>query len=40
MLQRHRATEFLDLLKQIDAAMPDRPGVYLVMDKLRHPQDA
>ena len=30
--KRHRATEFLDFLKQIDAAMPDGPDVHLVMD--------
>lgn len=30
--RRHRATEFLDFLKQIDAAMPDGPEVHLVMD--------
>ncbi len=28
----HRATEFLDFLKKIDAAMPDGPDVHLVMD--------
>ena len=30
--KRHRATEFLDFLKTIDAAMPDGPDVHLVMD--------
>ena len=30
--QRHRATEFLDFLKRLDAAMPERPDVHLVMD--------
>ncbi len=30
--KRHRATEFLDFLKQIDAAMPVGPDVHLVMD--------
>ena len=30
--KRHRATEFLDFLKQIDAAMPEGPDVHLVMD--------
>lgn len=30
--KRHRATEFLDFLKKIDAAMPDGPDVHLVMD--------
>lgn len=30
--KRHRATEFLDFLKRIDAAMPDGPEVHLVMD--------
>jgi putative transposase len=30
--RRHRATEFLDFLKQIDAAMPEGPEVHLVMD--------
>ena len=30
--KRHRATEFLDFLKQIDAAMPEGPEVHLVMD--------
>jgi len=30
--KRHRATEFLDFLKQIDAAMSDGPDVHLVMD--------
>ena len=28
----HRATEFLDFLKKIDAAMPEGPEVHLVMD--------
>ncbi len=28
--RRHRATEFLDLLRQIDAAMPQGPEVHLV----------
>jgi len=28
----HRATEFLDFLKRIDAAMPEGPDVHLVMD--------
>lgn len=37
--KRHRATEFLDFLKQIDAAMPVGPDVHLVMDNLCHPQD-
>lgn len=30
--KRHRATEFLDFLKQIDSAMPEGPDVHLVMD--------
>lgn len=30
--RRHRATEFLDFLKQINAAMPEGPEVHLVMD--------
>ena len=30
--KRHRATEFLDFLKKIDAAMPEGPDVHLVMD--------
>lgn len=30
--RRHRATEFLDFLRQIDAAMPEGPEVHLVMD--------
>jgi len=30
--KRHRATEFLDFLKQIDRQMPDGPDVHLVMD--------
>ncbi len=30
--KRHRAKEFLDFLKQIDAHMPDGPDVHLVMD--------
>ncbi len=30
--KRHRATEFLDFLKQIDAAMPEGPEVHLVID--------
>jgi DDE superfamily endonuclease len=30
--KRHRATEFLDFLKQISAAMPKGPDVHLVMD--------
>ncbi|MBB5575670.1 transposase [Rhizobium paranaense] len=30
--KRHRATEFLDLLKRIDAEMPNGPDVRLVMD--------
>ena len=30
--KRHRATEFLDFLKRIDAAMPEGPDVHLVMD--------
>lgn len=30
--QRHRATEFLDFLKRIDAEMPEGPQVHLVMD--------
>ncbi|TWA89122.1 DDE superfamily endonuclease [Ensifer sp. SEMIA 135] len=30
--KRHRATEFLDFLKRIDAAMPEGPEVHLVMD--------
>ena len=29
--KHHRATEFLDFLKQTDAAMPERPDVHLVM---------
>ncbi len=30
--KRHRATEFPDFLKKIDAAMPEGPNVHLVMD--------
>jgi putative transposase len=30
--KRHRATEFLDFLKRLDAEMPDGPDVHLVMD--------
>jgi transposase len=30
--KRHQATEFLDLLEGIDAEMPERPDVHLVMD--------
>ncbi len=30
--KRHRATEFLDFLKKIDAAMPKGPDVHLMMD--------
>ena len=30
--KRHRAKEFLDFLKQIDARMPEGPDVHLVMD--------
>ena len=30
--KRNRATEFLDVLKKIDAAMPEGPDVHLVMD--------
>ncbi|MEY8828607.1 IS630 family transposase [Sedimentitalea sp. XS_ASV28] len=30
--KRHRATEFLDFLKRIDAEMPNGPDVHLVMD--------
>ena len=30
--KRHRATEFLDFLKRIDAAVPEGPDVHLVMD--------
>lgn len=30
--KRHRATEFLDFLKQIDRQMPDGPDVHIVMD--------
>jgi len=30
--KRHRAKEFLDFLKQIDAHMPEGPDVHLVMD--------
>ena len=30
--ERHRATEFLDFLKKIDAAMLEGPDVHLVMD--------
>ena len=30
--KRHRATEFLDFLKRIDARMPSGPDVHLVMD--------
>lgn len=30
--KRHRATEFLDFLKQIDRQMPEGPEVHLVMD--------
>src|SRR3546814_18237280 len=29
--KRHRATEFLDFLKRIDAAIPKGPDVHLVM---------
>lgn len=31
--RRHRATEFLDFLKQIDRQMPEGPEVHVVMDK-------
>ena len=30
--KRHRATEFLDFLKRIDAVMPEGPDIHLVMD--------
>lgn len=30
--KRHRATEFLDFLKQIDRHMPEGPDVHIVMD--------
>lgn len=30
--KRHRATQFLDFLKRIDAEMPNGPDVHLVMD--------
>lgn len=30
--KRHRATEFLDFLKKIDATMPEGPDLHLVMD--------
>lgn len=30
--KRHRATEFLDFLKQIDRQMPEGPDVHIVMD--------
>jgi hypothetical protein len=30
--KRHRATEYLDFLKKLDAAMPEGPKVHLVMD--------
>src|SRR3546814_6280561 len=30
--KRHRATEFLDFLRRIDAQMPKGPDVHLVMD--------
>ncbi len=30
--KRHRATEFLDFLKRLDAAIPDGPDMHLVMD--------
>lgn len=30
--KRHRAAEFLDFLKRIDAAVPQGPDVHLVMD--------
>ncbi len=36
--KRHRATEFLDFLKQIDAAMPEGPDVHLVMDNYATPK--
>lgn len=39
--KRHRATEFLDFLKRIDAAMPMEPDMHLVMDgQLCHSQNA
>lgn len=30
--KRHRATEFLDLLKQIDAQVPPDLDIHIVMD--------
>jgi hypothetical protein len=30
--KRHRATEYLDFLRKLDAAMPEEPKVHLVMD--------
>lgn len=39
--KRHRATEFLDFLKQIDRHMPEGPDVHIVMDTMpptRHPR--
>ena len=38
--KRHRATEFLDFLKRIDAEMPEGPDVHLRDGQLCHPQDA
>ncbi|MCI1757168.1 MAG: IS630 family transposase [Sphingobium sp.] len=38
--KRHRATEFLDFLKQIDAAMPEGPRGPPRDGQLCHPQDA
>jgi transposase len=35
-----RATEFLDFLKQIDTAVPERTGRASRDGQLRHPQDA
>ena len=37
--RRHRAREFLDFLKEIDAQVPEGLDIHIVMDNLRHPQD-
>jgi hypothetical protein len=37
--KRHRAAEFLDFLKQIDAQVPDGLDVHIIMDNLRNPQN-
>ena len=34
--KRHRAAEFLDFLKQIDACVPDDFDVHIVMDNDVH----